>query len=331
MSLGRVVLAMPAVFAEHMVTTLESLGLGHNVRFHDISMGPLRPETLTPAEVLVVSGGRIGRQEIAAAPRLRLIQKWGSGTDEVDRVAAAEAGVTVAAVVGANAVSVAEHFFALLLALSRRILDGALGTRHAEWRQSQLIQAGITDLSGSVLGIIGFGAIGREIASRALSFGMEVLYNRRSGPDVSEVRRRISYASLSALAAASDVICVAAALNPSSSGLVDRRFLSVVKEGALLVNVARGGLINEEAIVDALESGQLGGFAADVLRVEPFVSSRLSEHPGVILTPHVAGRSKGAMREMSRRSAANVARALNGHTRDIDGILFFDDSRRSHG
>jgi phosphoglycerate dehydrogenase-like enzyme len=262
---------------------------------------------LAAAEAIVTESLKIGPEELALAPRLKVVHKYGAILRNIDVAACASRGVKVLAVRRRANVSCAEHAFALMLMLARRMADlnglisieqifvggrsyNPFDTRHtpgANWGRF----SGMRALNGSTLGIIGLGEIGRELAVRATAFGMTTHYFQRTklGQD-DEHTLNVSYRPLDLLLANSDWIVPQLPLDASTLGLINRERLNLVKPGACIVNVSRAELIDRTALLEALRSGRLGGFALDPLYEEPGrPDDELLSFDNVILTPHMAG------------------------------------------
>jgi phosphoglycerate dehydrogenase-like enzyme len=268
---------------------------------------------LEGAEAVVTEALTIGPQELAAAPRLKAVHKYGMLLRNIDVAACAARGIKVLSIRRRANVSCAEHAFALMLTLARRIKDlGGLigidqlvarGRSYAPFDRRHTPGAnfgrfsGMRTLNGSTLGIIGLGEIGREIASRAGAFGMTTYYFQRTrlGPD-DEDKLKVSYRPIEVLLADSDWVIPQLPLDPSTLGFIDRERLALMKPGACIVNVSRAELVDRDALIEALRSGRLGGFALDPLYEEPGRSDdELLAFDNVILMPHMAGspRSNG--------------------------------------
>jgi phosphoglycerate dehydrogenase-like enzyme len=262
---------------------------------------------LADACALVVEGFRVGSDDLAAAPRLRAVQKYGAILRNIDAAACAERSVKVLALRRRANVSCAEQTFALMLALARK-LDRLIGTvtpkrikaagytlrpfdrRHTPGANYARV-AGLRPLHGTTIGIIGLGEIGREIALRAAAFEMRVLYYQRTRLPESEERQfRAAYRPLHALLAESDWIAPQVPRTPSTRGLIGRDELSKVKLGACIVNVADAAIIDREPLIDALREGRVGGFALDPAYHEPMAEDdELLQLDNVIITPHMGG------------------------------------------
>jgi len=259
---------------------------------------------LADADALLVrSATKVSSALLEHAPRLRVVGRAGSGVDNVDLEAATRRGVLVMNTPGGNAVSVAEHTFALLLALARQVprLDAAL---HAgRWEKSS---GGGTELRGKTLGIVGFGRIGTEVARRAHAFEMRVL---AFDPYISEAAAKEMQAELvplNDLLARSDYVTLHSALSPETQNLINATTIARMKRGARLVNAARGELVDEAALAEALRSGHLAGAALDVFTEEPPKTSPLTGLPNVIETPHVAGSTAEAQEEVGTQIVEQV-------------------------
>jgi phosphoglycerate dehydrogenase-like enzyme len=262
---------------------------------------------LETAEAIVTESLKIGPEELASAPRLKVVHKYGAILRNIDAAACAARGVRVLAVRRRANISCAEHAFALMLMLARRMADlnGLISieqifvggrsyrpfdTRHtpgANWGRF----SGMRSLNGSTLGIIGLGEIGREIATRSAAFGMTTHYFQRTRLSQDDERAlNVSYRPLDRLLADSDWIIPQLPLDASTLGIIDHERLNLMKPGACIVNVSRAELIDRDALLDALRSGHLGGFALDPLYQEPGrPDDELLSFDNVILTPHMAG------------------------------------------
>jgi len=239
-------------------------------------------------------------------PRVCFVQQPSVGTDGIDLETFSAAGVPVANCAGANTTSVAEWCVSATLSLLRRTVEGDAAVRRGQWPQTSL---GGRELAGSTVGVIGMGAIGRRCAELFGAFGCEVSYWSRSRHDDAPA----TYRELEDLLATSDVVVLVIALGPQTRGLLSAERLACLKPGALLVNGARGEVVDEAALVTALASGQVGGAALDVFTVEPLpASSALREAPNVLLSPHMAGSTVQAAMSIVGQSVANLRRALAG-------------------
>jgi D-3-phosphoglycerate dehydrogenase len=259
---------------------------------------------IADADALIVrSATKVTPELLEKAPRLRVVGRAGVGVDNIDLEEATRRGVLVMSTPGGNAVSVAEHTFALLLSLARQVprLDKAI--HEGRWEKSS---AAGTEVRGKTLGLIGLGRIGSEVAVRAEAFDMRVLgYD----PYISEAAARevqVELVPLERLLAESDFVSLHTALSPATQNLINTNTLAQMKQGARLVNAARGELIDEAALAEALKSGRLAGAALDVFVEEPPKNSPLIGLPNVIATPHVAGSTAEAQEEVGTQVAVQV-------------------------
>ena len=268
---------------------------------------------IADADALVVrSATKVTAELLDKAPKLRAVGRAGVGVDNIDLDAATKRGVLVMSTPGGNAVSVAEHTFALLLALARQVprLDKAI--HEGRWEKSS---AAGTEVRGKTLGIIGLGRIGSEVAVRAEAFDMRVL---GFDPYISEAAARemnVELVPFETLLAESDFISLHTALSPATHNLINAAAIEKMKKGARIINAARGELIDETALADALKSGKLAGAALDVFAEEPPKNSPLVGLPNVIGTPHVAGSTAEAQEEVGTQVAVQIKDYL------ADGII----------
>jgi D-3-phosphoglycerate dehydrogenase len=250
-----------------------------------------------------------------AMPNLRHVQRWGSGTDNVDVVELAKRHITFASTPGANAGSVAEQFWALALAAARQIVEGAMLLRAGGWPQQRVV-SGLRDINGATLGLVGYGRIGSRVGRIGVALGASVTYTTRSAqPRVhgAQLPRRTSLTN----ALQSDIVGIVCDLNPSTRHLIGAAALEVMRPDSLLVNVARGAIVDETALLAALNAGTGPAiYAADVMAKEPF-AGELVRHPRVILSPHVAGRSPSALSAVTTRAIAGIIEARQRLTNDI--------------
>ena len=259
---------------------------------------------IADAQALIVrSATKVTSDLLDKAPNLRCVGRAGVGVDNIDLEAATKRGIIVMSTPGGNAVSVAEHTFALMLSLARQVprLDKAF--HEGRWEKSSA--AGM-ELSGKTLGLIGLGRIGSEVALRAEAFDMRVLgYD----PYISEAAAKefsVELVPLERLLAESDFVSLHTALSPATQNLINAESLAKMKKGAFVINAARGELIEEAALADALKSGHIGGAGLDVFAVEPPKNSPLVGLPNVVGTPHIAGSTTEAQEEVGTQVAVQV-------------------------
>lgn len=254
--------------------------------------GPELARALAGVSGLVVRGAtKVTAEVLAGAPSLRVVVRAGTGLDNVDLAAAERANVVVRNTPAANAVSVAELVFGLLLAFERHVPAAAADLRAGKWEKTKY--AG-RELAGRTLGLVGFGRIGREVATRARAFGMEVVAHDpllASWPAGFEWAKRVT---LDELVAASDVLSLHLPLTRETRGMIGAAELARMKEGALLVNAARGGVVDEAALHAALVAGRPRGALLDVFATEPASGNPLLALPNVLATPHLGASTREA-------------------------------------
>jgi phosphoglycerate dehydrogenase-like enzyme len=268
---------------------------------------------LDGVDAAIASTDQFDASVLEAATRLRVIARVGVGTDSIDLDAAARRGIVVCTTPGANTESTADHTIALMLAALRRVPQHDRAVRAGAWERTG--SATGWELNGATVGLIGYGAIGRAVLRRLSGFGVRALVcdpYAHHGLGIERV-------SLEQLLRASDVVSLHLPLTNATRGLLDARRLGLLRSNAVLVNTARGGLIDEEALADALERGSLRAAALDVLALEPPGATRLRELPNVVLSPHVGGLSERSIQEMTRRATDAVLDVLAG--REPDGLV----------
>ncbi|MGA7523078.1 MAG: phosphoglycerate dehydrogenase [Acidobacteriaceae bacterium] len=265
-------------------------------------------ESLADADALVVrSAVQVDDALMAAAPKLRVIGRAGVGVDNIDAEAATRRGIVVMNTPGANAVAVAELALGLMIALARQI-PRADSTMHAGKWEKKSLQG--SELRGKKLGILGLGRIGLEVARRARHFGMDLLGH---DPFVSASIAReyaIRLVSAEELFSLSDYLTLHVGLTPQTAGIVNRTTLATMKKGVRIVNCARGELVVEADLADALKSGQVAGAALDVFNEEPLKNSPFAALDNVILTPHIAGSTAEAQEAVGVQIALQVREYL---------------------
>lgn len=249
---------------------------------------------------------------LAAAPHLAFVQQPSVGVEHIDLDACAAAGVPVANTAGANAVSVAEWCVMAALTVSRSAVWADGQVRAGGWPQLELAERGCVEVAGRRVGIVGFGPIGAAAASRFAALGCPVSYwsRRRRSPEESA---GATYAELDDLLASSDILVVVVALAPETTGLLGAGQLRRLPQGAVVVNAARGGVVDETALVELLDAGHLAGAGLDVYATEPLAAdSPLRSHDRVLLSPHVAGATLQSRMRILLAVTANLRRAVGG-------------------
>src|SRR5262245_21301307 len=263
------------------------------------------------ADAILVTYAKLTRELLAHLPRCKAIGRFGLGVDNIDLKAAGECGITVTYVPDYCMQEVSDHAMALLLALARKVPLSNKLVQSGRWEMPAV--APLHRLQGQVVGLIGFGNIPRALAPKAKAFGLKVITH---DPFVSKdvlAAAGVEGVSFDDLLLRSDFISVHAPLLPATHGLLNAAAFAKMKNGALVVNTARGPLIDEPALIAALDSGHLGGAALDVVATEPLPrDSPLLGRDNVILTPHTAFYSVEALVELQTKCASDVARVLSG-------------------
>lgn len=250
------------------------------------------------------SSSKFTEQVMQSAPRLRVISVWGTGTDHVDLAAARRRNITVANTPGVSAFSVAEHALALLLATARHIPQADAATRRGEWPRGQGVE-----LRGKTCGVIGLGAIGRQFAALALGIGMRVIawtMHPQALPGVELV-------GLDELFRASDVVSVHLRLSPDTEGLIGARQFALMRKNAILINTARGAIVDEAALMEALSNHHISAAGLDVFAFEPLAKDHpFTKLPNIVMTPHCAGITPEALDAGLRMAVQNIFRFFDG-------------------
>ena len=268
---------------------------------------PAAIDARTPIRAVLTRGrGRISASLMADFPNLRVVARCGVGLDNIDTAAAHKRGIAVVYAPGSTTTAVAEHTLLLMLAAARRIQPIANAVTAGDWAVRDSYQG--SELAGKTLGVIGLGAIGRRVAELATAFGMHVVSWSRASYD-----SRYPARPFRELLATADIVSLHIALTPETRHLIGATELALMQPGALLINTARGGLIDQQALADALEQRRLGAFATDVLDPEPpAASERLLHSENVLITPHIAALTDTTYRAMCVRTATNVLAILRG-------------------
>jgi len=263
------------------------------------------------ADAVLVTYARLPGELLRQLKRCKAIGRFGLGVDNIDLVTAKELGIAVNYVPDYCLREVSDHAMALLLALARKITFSNKLVQSGRWEVPPIVP--LRRIEGRVLGLIGFGNIPRALAPKAQAFGLKVItHDPYVGKDVLK-KAKVEGVSFDDLLARSDFISVHAPLTPATRGLINAAAFSKMKHGALLINTARGPLIEEGALAMALDSGRIGGAALDVVATEPLAKdSLLLGRDNVILTPHTAFYSVEALEELQTKCASDVRRVLSG-------------------
>jgi D-3-phosphoglycerate dehydrogenase len=285
---------------------------GHDVRTY--STRPSSPAELVSrigdSEVVINirASSRFTADVLQQCPALRLVSIWGTGTDNVDLAAARQLGIRVTNTPGVSAIAVAEHTLALIMAVAKRMVQVDQQVRQGQWPRAM-----VTELRGKTLGLIGTGAIGREVARLGAGIGMRVIawsYHPRS-----DVAERVSFDEVFRQ---SDVLSIHVRLSVDTAGLIRREHFELMRPGAILINTARGGVVNEPDLVQALQTNRIAGAGLDVFAIEPLPpDSPLFRLPNVVLSPHAAGITPEATEAGLALAIENVFSFLAGQPTNV--------------
>ncbi len=276
----------------------------------------LMAQRLTDAQMVYCNRTVFKSELLASCPRLEYIGLFATGYNTIDLAAADAHGITVCNVPSYSSYAVAQNTIALLLAVAGNTAGLGSHVKSGGWvgAVDPVMQSlPLIELYGKTIGLIGFGEIARVVADIALALGMRVLYYRRS-PSPQAEKPGVSYASLEQLAAESDVVSLHCPLTDQTRGMIDARFIAGMKDGAILINTARGPILNEVDVAAALDSGKLYGAAVDVLAKEPpQPGNLLVAHPRCIVTPHVSWSPRETRMRLVKRAAENARAYLAGN------------------
>lgn len=260
---------------------------------------------------IIVRYSKVGAAAMDAAPALRVISKHGSGTDTIDKTAAAERGIQVVAAVGVNAAAVAEQALALLLACAKSVVGLDERMRAGHWDKSTHKSL---ELGGKTIGLIGLGAIGRRMAAMANGLDMRVI---GFDPYAKDLPGYIRSVPLDAIWREADVVSLHCPLTDENRGMVNAQTLAQCKPGVILVNTARGGLVDEDALLSAVRTGHVRAAGLDSFAVEPMTAGHpFQQEPRIILSPHIGGVTSAAYVNMGVAAAQNVLTVLDVLARD---------------
>ncbi len=268
------------------------------------------------ADAYIAGSARVSRDVIERAPRLKIVSRRGVGYERIDLAAARDRDVLVTIATGANQHAVADQVFALLLAVARHVVDANRSVAEGRWES--FIGPELRD---KTLGIIGLGRVGKGVARRARGFSMRVLATDPVRDDDFARANDVTYLSLDELLARADVVSVNASLNDTTRGLLDARAFARMKDGAIVVNTARGGIADERALAGALRTGKLLGAGVDVFEHEPPGDSPLIGLPNVVLSPHTAAYTHEAMAATNLLAAKIVVDYMYGTLPEPDCIV----------
>jgi D-3-phosphoglycerate dehydrogenase len=268
------------------------------------------------AALIVRSGTKVTADIIAEAKAMKVIGRAGAGVDNIDVEAASRRGIIVMNTPGGNTISTAEHTVAMMLSLARNIPQAHMSLVNGKWDRKKYMG---TELVGKTLGIIGVGKIGREVATRSRAFGMTVIgFDPLLASDIA-LKLGVDLVPLDEIYRRSDFITVHTPLNDETRGILNEKTFAKCKKGVRVINCARGGIIDETALLGALNSGHVAGAALDVFVEEPPKANPLLQHPRVIATPHLGASTEEAQEKVAIQIADQLADAL--HDRGISGAV----------
>jgi glycerate dehydrogenase len=320
---------MKAVFPDFATVSRDDIDLaplratGIDLTLHGVTTPRELPARLAPAEILITNKIRIGATELEAAPRLKLICLSATGVNNVDLEAARARGIGVCNITAYCTASVVQHVYALILALTHHLAGYQRLLQDGAWKASPqfcLLDFPIRELAGRKLGIVGFGELGRGVARAAPAFGLEVLVSERPGgpPDTGRSESDVVRMPFEQLLAEADVLSLHCPLTDATRSLIDATALGLMKRDALLINTARGALVDSAALAAALREGRIGGAGIDVLPQEPPVDGDPLLDPAIpnlILTPHVAWAARESRQRAVDEIAANIRSFIAGGRR----------------
>jgi glycerate dehydrogenase len=301
-------------------TRLRSPGFPHELEVFERTRPDQVAGRIVDADIVITNKVPVRGEALEGAKSLRLVAVAATGYDVVDVKACAERDIAVANIRNYAVNTVPEHTFALILALRRSIIPYRESVSRGRWQQAAqfcYFDYPIHDLAGATLGIVGDGALGKSVAEIAKAFGMTVLFSDYKGT----TGMGPLYTPFDEVMRTSDIITLHAPLLPSTRGMIGAREFALMEKKPLLINTARGGLVDEAALAEALERGRIGGAGFDVVSTEPpsadHVMMRLLEHPNFILTPHVAWASQEAIQGLADQLIDNIEAFWAGEPRNL--------------
>jgi len=287
-------------------------------------------EEVSKADVIIgdyTNNVEMDTQVIKAARNCLLIHQPSTGFQHIDIIEASRQGIPVANAAWTNTGAVAEHTIMLILACLKKLILAHQKTTRGEWAQEEMAFYGVYELEGKILGIIGMGRIGKEVARRALAFRCEIIYYDKSRiPQETEKELGVKYVELDELIQTSDVITIHTPLTAETKNLISAERIALMKPNTILINVSRGAIMDENAVAESLRNGHLAGAGIDVFSREPIDKSNpLLKAPNVILTPHIAGATNESRLRIITMAIKNVLAVLRGEkpinvVNDVQGL-----------
>lgn len=308
----------PKVLITRRVSKLviDSISEHCEVRIHDFdeTMPPrLLASSLRDLDAIMPCGLRVSKTDISNAPKLRVVANIGAGYDNIDVDACSRRGIPVTNTPGVVTEATADIAFALMLAVARRVVEGDRFVRKQHWSHWQWNFLWGSEMHGKVLGLYGFGQIGQAVARRAQGFSMQIIYHsRRRVPAKTETALGAQWVNLENLLRESDFLSLHIPLTSESRHSIGGNELSLMKQTAFIINTSRGGVIDEDALVAAMQAGKLGGAGLDVFEREPIVHPALIMMENVVLLPHIGTATAETRLRMALLAAENLLAALAG-------------------
>jgi D-3-phosphoglycerate dehydrogenase len=314
-------LAVLDLFHPQIRTAIEAaIPADWTARFIEENSQAARTALIRDADIVFVMAAAMPKEMLAEARRLRLIQKLGAGLDKIDLDFCREQGIGVARLHAGNSIPVAEHTILLMLATYRQLPQLDRRTRAGNWSKEDA-RGTHRSLQHKKVGLVGFGAIGKEVAKRLRAFNVDILYYDpiRAPADV-EQGLGVTYADLDALMREADIVSLHLPLMPQTKNIINAERIAAMKKGAVLINCARGGLVDELALADALKTGRLFGAGIDAFSQEPPVGNPLLALDNTVVTPHLAGATFDNFAGVVARSVENTKAALAGKPLPVDDV-----------
>jgi D-3-phosphoglycerate dehydrogenase len=284
------------------------------LRFVDENTLAARAAVLRDADIALVMAAPMPEELLAQTTRLRFIQKLGAGVDRIDLDVCRQKGIAVARLHAGNAIPVAEHTILLMLAVFRQLPQNDRRTREGHWDKENA-RGTHRQLLNKTIGLVGFGAVGREVAKRLRGFEVKILYcDPVRAPRAVEQSLAAEYVDFDTLLCVSDIVSLHLPLMKETAGIIDAGRIRSMKKGAVLINAARGGLIDEAALAAALKDGHLSGAGIDTFSKEPPLGSELLALDNTVITSHIAGATLDNFAGMMARTVENVKAVLRGES-----------------
>ncbi|HXG36949.1 MAG TPA: hydroxyacid dehydrogenase [Dehalococcoidia bacterium] len=308
----KILISEPLPEAVHQ-ETIERLSQLGEVRVSPDTKEETFRQEVQDADIFVVRLAKVSAAVLESAEKLRVIARPAVGVDNIDIEAATRLGIPIVYSPGSNTDSTAEHTFALILALDKHVCEANAAAKEGRWGLRQQLTTQIRELAGATLGIIGLGAVGRRVAELASAFRLRVIAHSEFASAEDARRLGAELTDMDTLLAESDYVTIHTALTERTRGLINEQALAKMKPSAFLINTARGPVIDEDAVLAALDSGRIQGAALDVFSVEPPDPDHpLLKHPKVLVTPHIAGMSRDSTKRMYDVALDDLFRLLDG-------------------